>query len=150
DLPRKIAHSGEVPDEKRENLVRIDEGAVAIDCTDAITVSVGGESSVVFSCDDSFTERPDVRLNRFGVNATEARITRAANFVAMDAVAAEKFRKQAGRGTVHGVKDKAEVGFADATPIHKFFECVEIRSARFERQNEFRVWREGRDVARLH
>src|SRR5215813_12999069 len=38
DVAREIAHASKVPDEKRKDLVRIDERAVAVDGADAVTV----------------------------------------------------------------------------------------------------------------
>src|ERR1051325_4304207 len=93
DITGKIAHSGEVPNEKREDLMRVDEGAVAVDCADAVAVAVGGKAGVVFSGEDSLAEGGDVRLDGFRMNAAEAWVARAANFVAMDAVALEQFGK---------------------------------------------------------
>ena len=150
DVAGEIAGSGEVPDEQGENLVRIDERAVAIDGADAVAVAVGAEAGVVFSGAHGLAQRVDVRLDGFGMDAAEARIARAANFVAGDAVAAEKFEEQAGGGAVHGVGDEAKFGVANALPVDEFFDGVEIRSARIERLNQIFARGERRNAVALN
>src|SRR5580704_15994089 len=100
DLAFELTGANEVPDEEREDLVGIAEGAVAIDRADAVADTVGGESDIVFAGEDGCAERIDVRLDRLGMRAAEKRIARAANFVAGDAVALENFREDTGGGAV--------------------------------------------------
>jgi hypothetical protein len=126
------AGADEMPDEERENLMRIDEGAVAIDGADAVAVAVGAKADVIFAGEDGFAERVDVRLDGFGMSAAEKRVARAADFVASDAVAFEKIGEYACSGAVHGVGNKAEFRFAKAVPIDELFDGVEIRSARID------------------
>ena len=57
DVAGQIARTGKVPDEKREDLVRVDERAVAIDGADAVAIAVGAEAGVVFSGEDGFAKR---------------------------------------------------------------------------------------------
>src|SRR5262249_30872203 len=115
--------------------MRVDEGTVTIHGADAVTITVGGQARIIFSPDNGFLQRADVRFDRFWVNTAKARITSAANFVAMDAVTAKKLGKQACRGPVHSIEDKTEIGFANAIPVDELFERVEIGSAGLERQN---------------
>src|SRR5450432_2679441 len=129
DIAGEIAGAGEMPGEQGKKLVRIEEGAVAVDGADAVPVTVGAETGVEFSGEDSFAEGLNVRLDGFGVRAAETRIARAANFFAGNFVAGEKFAQQAGGGAVHGVGDETEIGFAEAIPVDEFFEGVEVGSA---------------------
>jgi len=112
--------------------MRIDEGAVAVDCADAIAVAIGGEADIVFAREDGFSERVDVRLDGLGMSAAEKRIARAANFVAGDAVALENFGEDAGGGAVHGVGDVAEFCFTQAIPVDEFFDGFDVGGARVE------------------
>src|SRR5262249_27113878 len=93
DVTGKLAHAGKVPDEQRKNLVRIDEGSVAIDGADAIAVPISGKACVVFSGDNCVLQGADVRLDGFGMDSGKTRIACAANFVAVNAITAEKFGK---------------------------------------------------------
>ncbi len=150
DVTRKIAHAGEVPDEERKNLVRIDEGTIAVDCADAVTVAVGGKASVIFSGKDGIAESKDVRLDGLGIDAAETRIAYAANFVATNTVTLEQFWQEGCRGAVHGVGDETEFGFADAIPVNEFFKRIEIGRTRLERLDKFWLGRKGGNAARLN
>src|SRR6266436_5461786 len=81
---------GKVPDEECQNLVGIDENAVAVDSADAVPIPVGAETGVVLAGSHGLTQRFDVRLDRFRMHAAETRIARAADFVAGNSVAFEK------------------------------------------------------------
>ena len=78
----QIARSGQVPEQNRENLVRSDERAVAVDRADAVGVAIEREARVVAAVDHRAAQRLDVRLDRLRIHAAEKRIARAANFVA--------------------------------------------------------------------
>src|SRR5258705_805024 len=149
DFAGKISHSSEVPNEQGEDLVWIDEGTVAVDRADAIAIAVGSEPSVVFSGNYCLAQWANVRLNRLGMDAAEARFAFAANFRAGDAVASEEFRQKAGGGSEHCIGNEAEIGFADAVPIDEFFESVEIGRARLKGLDEFWLRRKLRNVGRL-
>src|SRR6266481_9260713 len=92
DVSRQFASSREMPDEQRKNLMGVDERAVAVNGADAVAISIGAQASVVFSGKHGLPQRFDVRLNRFGMDAAEARITRPANFIANNSIAPEEFR----------------------------------------------------------
>ena len=79
-----------MPDEKREDLVRVDERAVAVDGADAVAIAVGAQASVVIASEHSLLKWRDVRRNGLRVDAAEARISCPANFVAGDSVAREE------------------------------------------------------------
>src|SRR5579871_6282706 len=145
DIAFELACADKVPDEQSENLVRIDEGAVTIDGTDAVTVTVGGEADVVFTGQDGLAKWIDVRLDRLGMRAAEERIVRATDFVAGDAVALENFGKDAGSGSVHGIGDVAELRFAEAVPIDEFLDGLDVGGARVEFLNEIFLRRKRRN-----
>src|ERR1035438_9199524 len=109
-----------MPDEQREDLVRIDEGAVAIDGADAIAIAIGAKAGVVFSGLNGLAQWIDVRFDGFGMRIAEERVTGAANFVADDAVALEEIGKESRGRAVHGVGDEAKLCSAQAIPIDKF------------------------------
>ena len=77
-----------------------------------------------------------MRLDRFRMYPAEARVARAANFIAGDAIAPEEFDEQARGRAMHDIGDEAELRLPQPLPIDQFFECVEIRRARFQRLNE--------------
>ena len=81
DFAFELARADEVPDEECENLVGIDEGAVAINRADAVAVAISGEADVVFAGDDGFAEGINVRLDGFGMRATEERIACASAYM---------------------------------------------------------------------
>jgi hypothetical protein len=146
DFAFELAGADEVPNEERENLMGIDEGAVAIDGADAVAVAVSGEADVVFAGEDGFAERIDVRLDGFGVGAAEKRIARAADFVAGDAVALENFGEDAGGGAMHGVGDITKFRFAETIPIDEFFDGFDVRGARVEFLDEIFLRGQRRDA----
>ncbi len=83
----------------------------------------------------------DVRFDGLGIYAAEKRIARAANFLAGDFVAAEKFEQQAAPRAVHGINDEAEFRSAQAIPIHQGVESFQIRRADVERMKQIFAWR---------
>src|SRR5450755_2179857 len=87
DIAGEIAGAGEMPGEQGKKLVRIEEGAVAVDGADAVAVAVGAETGVEFSGEDGFAERLDVRLDGLGMCAAETGVAGGANFVAGNVVA---------------------------------------------------------------
>ena len=147
DFAFEIAGADEMPDEQSENLMGIDEGAVAIDGADAVAVAVGAEADVVFAGEDGFAERVDVRLDGFGMRAAEKRIARAADFVAGDAVALEDFGQQTGGGAVHRVGDEAKFRLAEAIPVDELFDGLDVRGTRVECLNEIFLRRQRRDAS---
>src|SRR5271169_5232806 len=98
-----------MPHQHGESLMRIDEAAVAVDGADAVAVAVSAEAGVIFAGENSLTQRVDVGLDGLGVDAAEARVSSAANFVTGNSVAGAKFTQQAVGGAVHYVGDEAEV-----------------------------------------
>src|SRR5258708_32081798 len=127
-----MASSCEVPHEQRNDLVGVDERAVAVNRPDAVAIAVGAEAGVVFSGTHGSPQRFDVRLDRLRIYTAETRITRPAYFVAANSVATEELRQQARRRSVHGIEDEAEFRIAQALPVHQFFERIEIRRGWFE------------------
>src|SRR5258707_14571535 len=101
-----------MPHQERENLVGIYERAGSVDRANAVAIAVGRKARVIFPSLYRLLQWRDMRFNRFGMCAAEARVARAANFMAFDSVASEKFRQQTGRGSVHCVERKPEVCFA--------------------------------------
>jgi hypothetical protein len=149
DVSREIAGSGEVPDEQREDLMRVDEGAVAIDRADAVAVAVGAKAGVVFTREDCLAQRGDVRLDGFGMRAAEERVAGATNLVAGDAVALEEVGQESRCGAVHGVGDEAKFGFTQAVPIDKFLDGIQVGSARLKRLNQILAQWQRRDAIAL-
>src|SRR5260221_7494176 len=115
--------------------MRVYECAGAVDSSDAVTVAVRRESSVVFSCGHSFLQWRDVRLDRLGVRAAKSRVASTADFVANNVVTPEEFRQKSGRGAVHRIGYKPEFRFADALPIDKLLESIEVWFAGIKRVN---------------
>ena len=140
----EFAGAGEVPEQDGKNLVRIDEGAVAVHGADAVGVAIEREAGVEFALRHGASQRGDVRLNGFRIHAAEERIARAANFFANDFVAAEKIAEQAAAGAVHGIDDEAKFGGAQAIPVHQGVEGFQIWSAQVERMNQIGARRERR------
>src|SRR5258707_590765 len=139
-----------MPEEQCKDLVRIHEGAVAVDGADAVAVSIGTQSRVEFSSEHRLPQGVDVRFDRFRMHAAESRIARAANLVAGDAIAAQQLGQQARGRSMHGIRDEAESRVAKLFPVHQFFEFVEIRLTGFQRLNEiFLRWQRG-NVRTLH
>src|SRR5580704_12798518 len=132
DVAWEVARSRKVPDEEREDLVRIDERTVAIDGADAIAVAVRAKACVIFSRENRLTQRCDVRLYGFRMRAAEKGIARAADFVAGDAVASKEIGEQSRRGAVHGVGEEAKLALAQTVPVDQLLDSVEVRSARIE------------------
>src|SRR5580693_5596951 len=146
DFAFELTSADEVPDEEREDLMGIDEGAVAIDRADAVAVTVSGKAYVVLAGEDGLAERIDVRLDRFGMRAAEKRIARAANFVAGDAVALEDFGEDTGGGAVHGVGNVTKFSFSEAVPVDKFFDGFDVGGARVEFLDEIFLRGKRRDT----
>src|SRR6516164_793186 len=82
------------------------------------------------------------------MNATEPGVTRSANFVASNSVACEEFAQQARGRAVHGICDEAEVRLAEALPIDKFLNRIQVRGPRLERLNETLARWQGRESGR--
>src|ERR1700740_788263 len=101
-----------MPNEQREDLVRVYERAVAVDGADTIAIAVGAERSVAFYRAHRQPGSLDVWLERFGMNSREARITSSADLITGDAVAGEQLVQEAGGGSVHGIADEAELSVA--------------------------------------
>src|SRR5258708_22865116 len=76
-----------------------------------------------------------MRLDRFRMYPAEARVARAANFIAGDAIAPEKFDEQARGRAMHDIGDEAKLRVPQPFPIDQFFECVEIWRARLQNVN---------------
>src|ERR1700732_1338163 len=132
DVAGEVAHPGEVPNEKREDLMRVDERAVAIDGADAIAVTVRAKARVIFSGENRLTQRCDVRFDGFRMRAAEKGIARAAYFVAGDAVALKELGEQSRSGAMHGVEEESKFDFAQEVPIDELLDGVEIGGARIE------------------
>ena len=115
----EFARAGQMPQQDRENLVRIDEGAIAVHCADAVGVAIEREACVEFALHHGALQRCDVRLDRLRIHAAEERVARAANFFACDFVAAEKIAQQAATRAMHGINHEAEFGGAEAIPIYQ-------------------------------
>src|SRR3984957_10990125 len=148
DVAGEVARAGQMPEQDGENLVRGDEGAVAVDGADAVGVAIEAETSVVFAIDDGAAQGGDVRFDGFGIHAAEQRIAVGTNFFAGHVVAAEKFGEQAAAGAVHGIDDETKFGIANAGPVDEAGESFEIRSAHVERLDQFRLGRKrGNSVA---
>ena len=126
DFAFELTGADEVPDEEREDLMGIDEGAVAIDRADAVAVAVSSKADVVLAGEDGLAERIDVRLDGFGVSAAEKRVARAADFIAGDAVALENFGEDTSGGAVHGVGNVSKFRFSEAVPVDKFFDGFDV------------------------
>src|SRR5579872_1621518 len=148
DFAFKLACADEVPDEQRENLMWIDEAAVAIDRANAVAVAVGGEANVVFAAQHGLPQRIDVRLDRLRMRAAKKRIARPSDFVARNAVAFENLGQNAGGGAVHRVGDVAEFRFSQAIPIDKLFDGFDVRRAGIERLNEIFLRWQRRNAVR--
>src|SRR5580700_1497033 len=101
DFAGEVARSRKVPNEEREDLMRVDERAVAIDRADAIAVTVRAKARVIFSGENRLTQRCDVRFDGFRMRAAEKGIARAAYFVAGDAVALKELGEQSRSGAMH-------------------------------------------------
>jgi hypothetical protein len=104
--------------------MRIHERARSIHRADAVSIAVRREACVILAGDNGVLERRNVRLDRFGVRASKARIARAPNFIAGNSLALEKFRQQPCSGSVHRVEHEPEFRFSDALPVHEFFQCI--------------------------
>ena len=87
----KFSSANEVPNHKRENLVRVDEAAVAIDGADAVAIAIRSEARVIFPGQNRFAQRFDVRLDGLGMHASEKWIARTANFIAFHAISSKQF-----------------------------------------------------------
>src|SRR5580704_3788778 len=138
----EFARAGEMPQQDRENLVRVDERAVAVHRADAVGIAIQREASVELAFDHGALQRGDVRFNRLGIYATEKRIARAANFFTGDFVAAEQVAQQSASGAVHGINHEAEFRGAQAIPINESVESFEIRRAHIERMKQVGARRE--------
>src|SRR5215831_15494859 len=132
DVARKIPRPSQVPDEQRQNLVRIDESAGAVNCADAVAIPVGAKARIVFAGQHGLPQRFDVWLDGLRMHAAEARIPRSANFVAQDAIAAKQLRQQTGSGSVHRIENKPQLRPAQPLPVHKFFKRIQVRRAGLE------------------
>src|SRR5216684_3439064 len=128
----KVARSRQMPDEQCKNLVRIDKRAVAVDGADAVAISIGAQAGVELSREHRLAQCFDVWLDRFRVYAAETRVAHAANFVASDAIAPEKFNEQARGRSMHDIRDEAKFRVAQPLPIDQLFESVQIRHARLQ------------------
>ena len=148
DVAGEFSGSGEMPEQDGKNLVRGDEGAVAIDGADAVGVAIEAETGVVFAIDHGAAQGGDVRFDGFGIHPAEEWVAGGANFFAGHVVAAEKFGEQAAAGAVHGIDDETKFGIANAGPVDEAGESFEIRSAHVERLDQFRLGRKrGKTVA---
>src|ERR1700730_2543660 len=122
-----------MPDQQRENLMRIDERTVAVDRADAAAVAIGAKAGIVFSGAHRLAQRFNVRFDGLRMDAPKAGIARAADFVAGNAVAFEKFWEKPSGRAVHGISHKAKLRVAHALPVHQLLDGGQIRSARVER-----------------
>src|SRR5207253_798311 len=89
NVSRQVTSPGEVPDEQCKDLMRIHERTVTVDGADAVAIAIGAPAGVEFSAQQRLPQGLDMRLDRLRVNAAEARVVRAANFIAGDAIAPE-------------------------------------------------------------
>src|SRR3984957_5301496 len=149
DFAGKLTGTGEMPEQDGENLVRIDERAIAIDCADAVGVAVEAKTRVVFSFDHGLAERGDVRLDGFGIHAAEERVAIGANLFAGDSVAAKETGEQAAAGAVHGIDYETKICRPNAIPIDEGGEGFKVRGAKIERLNAARLRRQRRDAFAL-
>src|SRR5580704_14139300 len=122
-----------MPEQNREYLVWRDESAVAVHGADAVGVSVKSKPGVEMAFAQSLAQRFDVRLDGFGIHAAEQRIARAANFLAFDSVAAEKFAQQTSPRSMHGINEEPEFRCAYAVPVNQSGKRFQIRRANVER-----------------
>ena len=90
DVAREIARAGQMPEQNEKDLVRRDEGAVAIHGADAVAVAVGGKARVVFSGDDrGLQQRATCGSMGSGLTPPKSGSRSAADFIAGNAVAFE-------------------------------------------------------------
>src|SRR5260370_11524448 len=100
---------------------------------DAVAIAIGTQACVEFSGEHRLPQGFDVRLDRLGMYAPEARVARAANFVAGDAITPEEFDEQARGPAMHDIGDEAKARLPPPLPIDQFFECIKIKRPRLPR-----------------
>ena len=110
-----------------------DESAIAVHGADAVGVSVKSKSRVKVAFAQSLTQRFHVRLDGLGIHASEQRIARAADFLAFDSVAAEKFAQQTSPRSMHGINEEPEFRCTYAVPVNQPGQSFQIRRANVER-----------------
>jgi len=66
DIAGKISSADEVPNHQHEDLVGVDEAAVAIDGANAVAIAIRSEARVILSGKNRLAQRFDVRLDRSG------------------------------------------------------------------------------------
>src|SRR5215470_17535417 len=93
------------------------ERAISIDRADAVAVTIGAKSGVIFSRSHGLPRGLDMRLDRLRMNASKPGGPGASNFVRCDSVAPEQLAEQPRGGAVHRVDHKAKLCFAQALPI---------------------------------
>ena len=143
--PGKLAGTDEMPRHQRENLMRIDKGAVAIDCADAITVAVGSQPSIEFSGEHGLAQerRCAVRWARGERRRNEgSRVPRISSEATPLRV--KEFLEQSRRRAVHRIHDKSEFRIAQSLPVDQLSRrCPD--KARAVRANESSSIRGGSD-----
>ena len=109
DVAGELAGSGEMPEQDGKNLVRGDEGAVAIDGADAVGVAIEAKAGVVFAVDHG--ARRAAMCGSMGSGFTPPKSgSRLARISSQGmSVAAEKFGEQAAAGAVHGIDDETKI-----------------------------------------
>src|SRR3974390_1080781 len=125
-----------MPGLQGENLVGIDKGAVAIDRANAVTITVGGQASIEFSCQHCFAQCMDMWLDGFRMDAAKSWIVCAANFFTWHAIAAKKFKQQSGGRSVHHIDCEAKFRISQPLPVDQLFDSVEVRRAGFQRVDQ--------------
>src|ERR1700729_40825 len=98
--------------------MRRDESSIAVHGSDAVGVSVEGKSCVKFTSAQSLAQRFDVRFDGFGIDSAKERVSRTANFLAFDSVAAKKIAQQAASRSMHWVDKEPELRSAQPIPVH--------------------------------
>jgi len=118
----------EVAGHQADDAVRADELAISVHGTDAVSITVGHERSVVAARADQVTRGIDPGDDWLGVQSTEAGIALVVDLGDIHAKAAQGLGEVGLAGAVQRVDDDPEPGRSDRVGIDKATEVGEIRA----------------------
>jgi hypothetical protein len=104
-------------EQQRHDAVRVDELPGDIHRADAVGVAVGRQAEVIFAAAHRLDQRLQVTGNWFGVDAVEAGVHLAAQFVHLAARLAQQPRQVEPARAVHRIDRHGEIGGGDGVEI---------------------------------
>ncbi len=120
----------QIIEHQAQDVIGLDERAVAIENAEAVGIAVGGKACERFLFQHQFFQRREILFRRVGAAAIEQHVALGANRFDRHSMIGEDAIEPAGAAAVHGVVGEIAFGFGQHIEANHFFQLREIRGAR--------------------